>query len=132
MTSVPTPAHRFGYIGLHSRVNYLWVEELGVEADSAALSSGTTGIKRRAIPDPPLLIYPNPVSGQDFHVQARNMESPLSLQIFNLNGQVVHAIENSMDTSFDISTSSLQGPGVYLVKLYGASGQTCRKLVICR
>ncbi len=37
--SIPTPDHRYGYIGLHSRVNYLWVEEVGVEADTTMLPS---------------------------------------------------------------------------------------------
>jgi hypothetical protein len=74
-----------------------------------------------------LLVYPNPLYGKSWHVQAGAEWLGAQLKIFDINGQVVYAAQVS-STTFDIPMQTASA-GVYMLQIEGDTRTGCMKLI---
>ncbi|MFW5892144.1 MAG: agmatine deiminase family protein [Bacteroidota bacterium] len=76
-------------------------------------------------------VYPNPTKGNLVVVMSPS-EGPVTIEIVNLQGQVVHrkeVVSKQWDEEFSFDISN-QKKGVYFVKLDGAHGSKVKKVVL--
>ncbi|MDP5077748.1 MAG: T9SS type A sorting domain-containing protein, partial [Nonlabens sp.] len=73
------------------------------------------------------VVYPNPVSGEEFFIQLPNQEQT-AITVYNSLGQLVH---NSQTTSARNAISTINwNSGIYFVKLKSATSQQTIKLIV--
>ena len=105
------------------------VNGVAVFANASAGCNGLTGIKTRS--NQRLSIYPNP-SKRDFSLTVpEGFETGnYSLEVLNLNGQVLLQKQLSIGTDNTISVSLDFGAGIYLIRLTGNSATLHQRLVV--
>lgn len=74
--------------------------------------------------NPKVIVYPNPVSN---YLTINSIESILSIDMYNINGQHVYRI-NCSDRRTQIDISSFQ-PGTYILKLTGDNCVATKKII---
>ncbi len=119
--SIPAGEPRFGYIGLFSQLNWLWFDNVLVEADSTALADSTvfpTGLETRWALSPVLHIFPNPSVNGEVTIHADNMIPPLSVEIYDIKGKLVH-YSGLHPNRFRVTTGNRVCPGLYFIRLTG-------------
>ncbi|MEM1320485.1 MAG: T9SS type A sorting domain-containing protein [Bacteroidota bacterium] len=88
----------------------------------------TTSVFNPAVADvKPLHLYPNPASNA-LTVELGN-EKAATIQVFNVNGQLLQLIESDWGHKVEVNTSALQ-PGVYFVQAEQAGTSYIQKLII--
>lgn len=76
------------------------------------------------------IIAPNPTKNGNFSIQLINSNTDVSIQIFNLTGQLIYATQSKGVSIINIQTKSLDAKAVYLVKLKTETGVITRKIEV--
>ena len=73
-----------------------------------------------------LIVYPNPLSGDNWHIEAGNEWLGAQLQIFDVNGQIIYkGLLNNTTYQIPLHVSN----GVYLLQVENESRSLCLKLI---
>lgn len=123
--SVPMSDFRYGFIGLQTRVNYLWVDDVHVEADSAELHPGAF-LAPESLQS--VLVFPNPVRVESFVIVLPGKVLPVELAIMDVKGSIIHSSILTEQTT-RIPVSILDGEGIYLIRTSSPAVTCYKKLV---
>jgi len=121
-------------LAMHPTNNLLYVAtEGGLSVlDLSSLASSTTDLSL-------VYIYPNPVLGSrgDSSLKVGNINSPVNITIYNLEGELVHTARNVTAADpvvWDLMTLSgfIASSGVYLVRISDDSGTVVKTISLLR
>jgi photosystem II stability/assembly factor-like uncharacterized protein len=125
--AVSTPNISFGKIGLYTWWQPVWFDDVDVKAKGADFSTPVIDFENKQAA---LKIFPNPVTGESFTIQAVSSSGKkLQLKIFDVTGVLMYSdfIENNDLTLF---TNQFSNAGVYIVQIIGNNQIYTGKIII--
>ena len=86
MYKIPTPDFTSGRIGLYTRSNSLWFDDVKV---SAKIMENYIPVTSEDHVKPQITIYPNPVCGNNLFVRSNTPDLNAELMIYELSGRLI-------------------------------------------
>ena len=124
--SISTGEPRFGQIGLFSQFNWLWFDDVLVEADSTAFPPG---LSVTVVDAPSVSLFPNPSRDGLVTIVADRMKPPFQIALYDITGRLIHRARSDTDR-FKLSQDVRLNPGLYFIRLVGRGQVAGSKLVV--
>jgi hypothetical protein len=108
----------------------VFIESAGYNLNKLTFTTGAPriGIEEEAT-DHAILVYPNPVSGDEFTIEVGKYSEPASVKIVDIMGKPVYEIKTE-ESSLKLRKKVLPNSGVFIINVIGDDKLKSAKIVV--
>jgi hypothetical protein len=107
----------------------VFIESAGYNLNKLTFTTGAPRLGVEEVSEQSILVYPNPVSGDEFTIEVGKYSEPASVKIVDIMGKPVYEIKTE-ESSLKLRKKILPNTGVYIINVMGDDKIKTAKIVV--
>jgi Bacterial Ig-like domain (group 2)/Carbohydrate binding module (family 6)/Domain of unknown function (DUF5060)/Secretion system C-terminal sorting domain/Putative collagen-binding domain of a collagenase len=107
----------------------VFVESAGYNLNRLTFTTGAPRLGVEEVSEQSILVYPNPVSGDEFTIEVGKYSEPASVKIVDIMGKPVYEIKTE-ESSLKLRKKVLPNSGVFIINVMGDDKLKSAKIVV--